>query len=156
MDIDIQIDGPFAAEIEPAGIEEALKVTFQLFPPRGKSTVSVVVTSAETVQQLNRAYRGIDAPTDVLSFDNTADPDFPGEEISSHLGDIIIACPIARQQAIAGGHTAAEEVLLLAVHGTLHLLGFDHDTPANKKEMWAAQEQVMAQLGLAHIQPTEN
>ena len=156
MDLDIQIDEPFTANIKPAGIEEALSLTFQLFSTNPGSTVSVVVTDSETVQQLNRNYRGIDAPTDVLSFDNVPDPDFPGAEAWPHLGDIIIAYPVAEHQAAAGGHTVLEEILLLTVHGTLHLLGFDHNTPANKAEMWAAQNQVMTQLNLAHIQPTEN
>jgi probable rRNA maturation factor len=48
------------------------------------------------------------------------------------------------------------EVTLLAVHGTLHLLGFDHDTPEHKAAMWSAQAQVMGDLGLAHVQPTED
>jgi probable rRNA maturation factor len=156
VDIEIQIDEPFAVSIKPAKLEEALSLTFQLFPPNVGSTVSVVVTDSETVQQLNRNYRGIDAPTDVLSFANVPDPDFPGDKAWPHLGDVIIAYPVAQYQAAASGHVVLEEVLLLAVHGTLHLLGFDHDSPANKERMWAAQHQVMAQLGLAHIQPTED
>jgi probable rRNA maturation factor len=156
VDIVIEVDQPFAANINPAGLENALQVTFRFFPPPVGGTVSVVVTNNETVQSLNRAYRGIDAPTDVLSFDNRPDPDFPGEEISSHLGDVIIAFPVAEKQAVVSGHAVSEEVLLLTVHGTLHLLGFDHDTPDNKEKMWAAQNQVLAALGLAHIQPTED
>jgi probable rRNA maturation factor len=155
VDIDIQIDGPFEADIKPASIKKALNSTFQLFPPLTEGTVAVVITNNQIVQQLNRDYRGIDAATDVLSFDNAPDADFPGEDISSHLGDIIIAYPVAQQQAAAGGHTTLEEVQLLAVHGALHLLGFDHDTPANKKKMWTAQQQVLARLDLGHIQPTE-
>ena len=156
MDVIVQVDKLFEANINPAKNEDALSVTFSLFPPQVDGTVSVVVTDNKTVQQLNRDYRGIDTPTDVLSFDNIPDPDFPGEEASQHLGDIIIAFPVAEKQAAAGGHTVLEEVLLLAVHGTLHLLGFDHDTPANKEKMWVAQNRVMAELNLVHIQPTED
>jgi len=151
VDIVIQVDNPFEASINPV-----LKVTFGLFPPPVDGTVTVVVTDNETIRQLNRDYRGTDAPTDVLSFDNIPDPDFPGQKGAPHLGDVVIAFPVAEKQAAVGGHTVLEEVLLLAVHGTLHLLGFDHDTPDNKEKMWTAQSRVMAGLGLAHIQPSEN
>jgi probable rRNA maturation factor len=73
-----------------------------------------------------------------------------------YLGEIVIAYPVAQAQAQAAGHTVQAEITLLAVHGLLHLFGFDHDTPENKKKMWAAQHQVMAGLGLAHVQPTES
>lgn len=156
MDIVIQVDNPFEPSINPVTVEDALKITFRLFPPPVDGTVSVVVTDTQTVQYLNRDYRGIDAPTDVLSFDNIPDLDFPGEEGSPHLGDVIIAFPVAETQAAVGGYTVLEEVLLLAVHGTLHLLGFDHHTPDNKEKMWVAQSRVMTALGLAHVQPTED
>ena len=156
MDVIIQVDELFEANINPVSIENALNVTFRLFPPPVNGTASVVITDNKVVQQLNRDYRGIDAPTDVLSFDNIPDPDFPGEEDSPHLGDVIIAYPVAEKQAAAGRHTVLEEILLLAVHGTLHLLGFDHDTPVNKEKMWTAQSRVMTELNLAHIQPTED
>jgi probable rRNA maturation factor len=57
---------------------------------------------------------------------------------------------------LASGHTPQDEITLLAVHGFLHLLGFDHDTPANRQVMWDIQAQTMAELGLAHVQPTES
>lgn len=158
MDIVIQIDAPFSAVINPGQIEQAVLTTFRLCPsPRTNeaSTVSVVITDNDTVQQLNYQYRGIDASTDVLSFEAIPDPDFPGDESQVHLGDIIIACPVAESQAAAAGHTPLEEVILLAVHGTLHLLGFNHDSPVSKKEMWTTQHRIMTELGLAHIQPTE-
>ncbi|RME82331.1 MAG: rRNA maturation RNase YbeY, partial [Caldilineae bacterium] len=71
------------------------------------------------------------------------------------LGDIVIAAPTAARQAHAAGHTPAEEICLLAVHGILHLLGYDHDTPARKEAMWQKQAQILAANGLAHVKPTE-
>ncbi|GIK41227.1 MAG: endoribonuclease YbeY [Chloroflexota bacterium] len=163
MDIIFQIDEPFQPHVEPNQIEQALHLTLdQLNRTAGSNgvtanSVTVVVTDNEVVQQLNAQYRGLDTPTDVLSFENTPDPDFPelDEAAAGHLGDIIIAYPVAEAQALAGGHMPPEEITLLAVHGFLHLLGFDHDTSEHKQAMWAIQQQVMAHLGLAHVQPTE-
>ncbi|MBE7551943.1 MAG: rRNA maturation RNase YbeY [Anaerolineales bacterium] len=163
MDIIFQIDEPFPPHVEPDRIEQALQLTLDQFNRTAGSnrvtanSVTVVVTDNELVQQLNAQYRSVDAPTDVLSFENTPDPDFPelDEAAAGHLGDIIIAYPVAEAQALAGGHRPSEEITLLAVHGFLHLLGFDHDTPDHKQAMWAIQKQVMAHLGLAHVQPTE-
>jgi probable rRNA maturation factor len=156
VDIIIQIDEPFLAQVNPARLEQALLITCRFCSTSSpESTVFIVITDNDTVQQLNHQYRGIDAPTDVLSFENIPDSDFPHSE-ATHLGDIIIAYPVAEIQALAAGHTVLEEVILLTVHGGLHLLGFDHNTPANKNKMWAAQHQIMTELGLAHIHPTEN
>jgi probable rRNA maturation factor len=162
MDISFQIDESFESKVDTALIEKALGVALDLFNPTSSSapppSVVVVVTDNETIQQLNYQYLGIDSPTDVLSFENIPDPDFPevDEAMLSHLGEIIIAYPVAQAQASAAGHAPQDEVTLLAVHGLLHLLGFDHDTPENRKNMWAAQHQIMTELGLAHVQPTEN
>ncbi len=154
MDIEIQIDDPFAPQIKAELIEAALTRTLTIMEM--PSAVTVVITDSQAVQELNAQYRGVDSPTDVLSFGNEPDPDFPDPEEDDYLGDVIIAYPVAEAQAQAAGHAVMDEVILLAVHGTLHLLGFDHDTPEDKAEMWAKQQQIMAELGLAHIQPTEN
>jgi probable rRNA maturation factor len=163
MDITFQLDELFQLQVETAPIEKALHLTLDLFAqtaggePATATSVTIVVTDDDMIRQLNAQYRGVDAPTDVLSFENAPDPDFPevDEAAAGHLGDIIIAYPTAQAQGVASGHSTQEEVTLLAVHGFLHLLGFDHDTPAHKKSMWAAQQQVLSALGLAHVQPTE-
>lgn len=118
--------------------------------------VSIVINTDEAVQSLNRNYRGVDAPTDVLSFETQNDNDdfvVPGEE--HYLGDIVIAAPTANRQAAAMGHTLIEEISLLVVHGILHLLGYDHLTPDEKSKMWALQAQILTHHGLAHVKPTE-
>ncbi len=158
MDIYLEVDEPFAAAINTERLEQAVQTALQLTNRSGQS-VAISVTDAETVQQLNLEYRHINAPTDVLSFENTPDPDFPDfpqEELAGHLGDIVIAYPVAQAQAQAAGHATMDEVMLLTVHGVLHLLGFDHDTDANKAQMWELQQTIMRQLGLPHVQPTEN
>ncbi len=159
MNIEIQIDDPFTALVQPEAIEVAARATLRLAAPGPAQSGGVVVsiTTGEAVQALNAQYRGIDKPTDVLSFENSPDPDFPvaEDEGEDYLGDVVIAYPIAEEQARQSNHTPLAELQLLTIHGILHLLGFDHDTAAGKATMWQAQSEILAQLGLAHVQPTE-
>lgn len=111
--------------------------------------ISIVLTDDSQLRGLNRDYLGIDAPTDVLSFPaSERDP----ETGRHYLGDILISIPRADSQAVAAGHALEEEVQLLIVHGTLHLLGHDHTEADDKTKMWAAQADVLARIGLSHIQ----
>lgn len=106
--------------------------------------LSVVVGSDDDVRHLNRQYRAVDAPTDVLSF--PADPAPDGEP---YLGDLILSLPYIQRQADAGQHTVSDELTLVVIHGTLHLLGYDHDTPENQAAMWAVQSDALAALDVA-------
>lgn len=105
------------------------------------ATLSVVLADDETVQALNRQYRGIDAPTDVLSFG--AGREEPADD-ASDLGDLIIAAPHLARQAAAQNHAFGDELLLAIVHGTLHLLGYDHDNRAHEEAMWRLQAEALA------------
>jgi probable rRNA maturation factor len=110
--------------------------------------LTIVLTDDAQLHKLNREYLGVDAPTDVLSFPaSETDP----ETGTPYLGDILISIPRAKQQAQAAGHSVEDEVQLLVVHGTLHLLGHDHATAAEKNRMWQAQAEVLLQLGLSHV-----
>ena len=86
-----------------------------------RGSVNVLVTSSRELRSLNRRFRGKDKPTDVLSF-----PALPAVR-NAHAGDIAISAEIAAQNARALGHSAAEEVRILALHGLLHLRGYDHE-----------------------------
>lgn len=110
----------------------------------GPADLTIVIGDDSQLHALNRQFLGIDAPTDVLSFpaDDT-DPD-SGER---YIGDILISYPRAADQAANAGHTVHEELQLLVVHGVLHLLGFDHAWPEEKKRMWEIQAQVLESLG---------
>ncbi len=159
MEIFLEIDPQFNPVVDEPQLRQAVETTLTLMQPEADpaQSVAISITDTPTIRELNRQFRGIDAPTDVLSFVNEPDPDFPDQdpETAAHLGDLVIAYPIAAAQAHAGGHPPMAEVVLLTVHGLLHLLGFDHDTAAAKTAMWSAQRRVLAELGLAHIQPTE-
>ncbi|MCL2499367.1 MAG: rRNA maturation RNase YbeY [Defluviitaleaceae bacterium] len=101
--------------------------------------LSVIFASSEEIRRINNNYRGIDDETDVLSF-----PGFPG---SPALGDIVICMEVAERQAREYGHTPERELAFLAVHGLLHLMGYDHDTPEEEKRMCAAQEEILRMIG---------
>jgi probable rRNA maturation factor len=111
--------------------------------------LTIVLTDNAQLHELNRDYLGIDAPTDVLSFPaSETDP----ETGRRYLGDILISVARAEEQARAAGHAAEAEVQLLVVHGTLHLLGYDHAGAAEKARMWKAQAEVLERLGLSEIE----
>jgi probable rRNA maturation factor len=110
--------------------------------------LSVMLSDDEQLQQLNRDYLGIDAATDVLSFPASETNPESGER---YLGDILVSVPRASQQAAAAGHPLEAEVQLLVVHGVLHLLGYDHAEPQEKRRMWAAQADILDSLGLGNI-----
>ena len=87
-------------------------------PARARGSVTIAIVPDARVRALNRQYRRIDRPTDVLSF--------PADE-RHHLGDIVIASGVARRQAFEAGHPLRTELRVLALHGLLHLLGYDHE-----------------------------
>lgn len=114
----------------------------------GRGELSVVITDDEEVHDLNRRFRGVDAPTDVLAFGAESEdttfvtaPDAP-----LLLGDVVISCPRAREQAVEAGHPLSAEIQLLVVHGVLHLLGYDHARPEEGALMWARQEEILRTL----------
>lgn len=109
--------------------------------------VSIAFVDNDRMHELNKRFRGIDAPTDVLSFecDNLED-EFPDEascEIYS-LGDVVIAPDVARAQAGEYGSTPAEEIELLLVHGVLHLCGYDHIDDDEALAMQAKERDILA------------
>jgi probable rRNA maturation factor len=145
--ISVQVDELFAAEIDATGLAGAAEAAL-LAEGDGDSEVSLVVTSDEVLAELNRHYRGVEGPTDVLSF--AARESAPGfvsaPEADNYLGDVLIALPFVRRQAAELGRDLDDELRLLVVHGTLHLLGYDHAEPDEEAEMWARQDEILAGL----------
>lgn len=154
IDVLVEVAPGDAPDGVVAMLETAVLTTLaheQLSPPL---ELSILLTDDAQIQQMNRDFRGVDKPTDVLSF--PAGDALPGmEEADPYLGDIAISVPYATRQAAQAGHDLAGELQLLAVHGLLHLLGYDHDDAEEKAAMWAAQTAVLAQLHLQHVTPTE-
>ncbi len=156
FEIEVRIETPIS-EPEATLVEKivtAVSITLRLQQAAVPVVMTVALTDDEVIQQLNFTYRGQDKATDVLSF--AAGEPMPGmADGPLYLGDVIISVPTARRQAAKAGHSLLAELQLLAVHGTLHLLGLDHVDKIEKREMWAAQTAVMTQLGLPHVFATE-
>jgi probable rRNA maturation factor len=113
-------------------IREAIEETLRR-EQRDDAEVSVLIANDVTIRSLNRAYRGIDSPTDVLAF---AMNEGSFTNLNPHvLGDVVISVERAQVQAKSIGHSFCEELRLLAVHGTLHLLGYEDQTPAGRVRM---------------------
>lgn len=145
LEVDVLNDAAWPVE---AGIlSRAAEQTFELWGRSHDCALTIVIEDDEAVAALNRQFRGIDAPTDVLSFPAETprlDPDGP-----IYLGDLVIAFPYAAAQALREDHALMDSFALLVVHGTLHLLGYDHHSAETRRAMWAAQDAALLALGLS-------
>jgi len=143
-------------EIQPILLEQLEKI-LQLageLEHVDSGEVALRFVTDEEIHQLNKDYRGIDRPTDVLSF---AMQEMGDDELAivygeptmiELLGDIVISIPTAIAQSKEYGHTVEREIGFLFVHGFLHLIGYDHDNEADEIEMFAKQELILQQAGL--------
>ena len=105
---------------------------------------SVVFMNDEEIHEMNREYRGVDRVTDVISFAFEDNDDLVYNDIRM-LGDIFICIPQMKRQAIEYGHSEKRELAFLAVHGILHLLGYDHMNEEEEKEMFSLQEELLSE-----------
>lgn len=138
--------------LETALLERAARLTLDLSPDHSNADMTIVLADDRQLHELNLDYLGVDAPTDVLAFPaSEADPETGVE----YLGDVVISIPRAAQQAQAAGHSLEAEAQLLVVHGTLHLLGYDHAAAEDKAVMWEMQAKVLEQIGLSYLQMRE-
>lgn len=139
----------FPAEISRM-VEEAARMVGKIYG-LDKAEVSVTLTDNAYIHELNKQYRGIDRPTDVLSFalNESEEPEtLDGPEVNV-LGDLIISVERAEAQAEDYGHSLRREIAFLTVHGMLHLLGYDHMEDEEREEMEAEQRFVMDKLGIS-------
>ncbi|MBQ7829183.1 MAG: rRNA maturation RNase YbeY [Clostridia bacterium] len=134
-------------------IREAVETTLDFEDFQNHCEVSVTFTDNEGIHELNKKFREVDKPTDVLSFPlfdfegGTDEP--PVDEIMSNLGDIVISLEKAKEQAEEYGHSFEREVAFLCVHSMLHLLGYDHETSEEDEvEMRSKQTEIMRIMGL--------
>ena len=126
--------------IDPEFLTNAVKMTLKALK-KDEVDVTLKLTDNAEIKQINQTYRGINQTTDVLSFSQDF---FNPETGRKYLGDIIISVEKAHQQAEQYNLSINEECAYLAIHGTLHLLGFDHEEKTEKTEMWALQEKIFS------------
>ncbi len=130
-------------------IRRAVKETLSYEGFSRNAEVSIVICDNDAIREINSEYRGIDAPTDVLSFPQFESADEYPALGYVPIGDIIISAERAAEQADTFGHSFERELAFLAVHSTLHLLGYDHvGSEEEEAVMRAKQRDVMARLGL--------
>ena len=114
---------------------------------KAPAEVSVLLADDALVTTLNRDYRGQDRPTNVLSFP-AGDPAWPGPPEPALLGDVVVALDTVRREAEAEGRPLADHLTHLLVHGTLHLLGYDHASDDEAQTMEALEVELLAGLGV--------
>ena len=112
----------------------------------GEVGFNIIIVNNDYIHELNRDYRNIDRETDVITFaledDKTFDIPF------RILGDVYISIDKAKSQSIEYGHSLERELCFLAVHGFLHLLGYDHMTEDDEKQMFGLQEEILNEMGI--------
>ena len=111
-----------------------------------EGSVAVYVCGDEEIHEMNLLYRSIDRPTDVLSFPASEGEQNPAE--GDFLGDIAISLDKAETQAIEYGHSFKRELTFLTLHGTLHLLGYDHIEEDDRKVMFSLQNKILEKMGI--------
>lgn len=159
--VENEIDAGYDFDIHET-VEKAVKKALQHEDCPYEAEVNVLITNLEGIREYNNDYRGIDSPTDVLSFpavDYPAPADFSiaASDVSSYfnpetgelmLGDIILCHDRIVSQAEEFGHSQLREFTFLIVHSMLHLMGYDHMTPDEEREMFAHQNDIMNELGI--------
>lgn len=123
--------------------EKLIKNVFKNF--NNKKEFNIIFVSKEEIQKINREYRKIDKVTDVISFALCDDKDIIQTD---ELGDIFICVDRAIEQADEYGHSVTREMAFLAVHGYLHLCGYDHMTPEDEKIMFEKQDEILNKAGI--------
>ncbi|MBI4218869.1 MAG: rRNA maturation RNase YbeY [Chloroflexi bacterium] len=153
--VDLHIDDRFLGLVSEATVRRAAELAMKRERRAGPAHASIAITGDDVLRRLNREFRGDDKVTDVLSFGSSSRaregrvepsdfPAAPGERPS--LGDVIISYPQAERQARAAGHSVERELALLAAHGILHLLGFDHVEIEEERVMFAKQDAILAEV----------
>ncbi|MBM3133726.1 MAG: rRNA maturation RNase YbeY [Chloroflexi bacterium] len=157
VELDIQIARDFAVPIDEGQLRRLVETALRATGLSGTVELSLTLSDDAEVQRLNREFRGVDAPTDVLSFPLFShvgqggilpyeEPPFvPPPDGILHLGDVVLSYPRAVAQAAEYGHSVQRELGYLTVHGVLHLLGYDHEAEADKERMRAREEAILSE-----------
>ena len=131
---------------ELIGLNELLKYALN-YMKVNNAEFNVIIIDNTRIHEINREYRGVDRPTDVITFALEDHQDIEFEDIRL-LGDIYISIEKARSQAEEYGHSLKREISFLTVHGLLHLLGYDHMNDVDEKEMFQLQNDILDSYGI--------
>lgn len=169
--VSVRVFPPFRRLVSAPWVRRVVQTALATEPGlKGQVEVGVVIADDAQVRRLNRRYRGVDHTTDVLAFSFAHQGHYEGEgrppEVEEvpfprpdphllPLGEVVVSYPQAERQAREAGHTVEEELALLLVHGTLHLLGYDHATEAEEQRMKAREREALQALGRARTGPVD-
>ena len=143
MSVEIRVKSEFSARVSRARLVRIARKTLRA--EKAGAALTIYVTDDAEIHQLNRAFHGTDAPTDVLAFPLQVEKRSTWGRLIKrpYAGDIVISYDRARAQARAAAWRIADELDVLAVHGILHLFGYDDLTPRKRAEMWRRQEEIL-------------
>jgi len=141
----IEINNESAIEVDEAALQRLASYAFDMMHVHPDAELAIVLVDEAAMEQLHVQWMDEPGPTDVLSF--PMDELRPGTEEEPSpaglLGDVVLCPQVAQVQAETAGHTLMDELLLLTTHGILHLLGFDHAEPAEEREMFGIQRDIL-------------
>jgi probable rRNA maturation factor len=147
LPVSIEIANESGIDVDTDAILDVARYTLGETGVSPLAELSILLVDADYMADLNHRWMGGDGPTDVLAFplDEASFDHGPGENGAEPtlLGDIVLCPEVAGRQAAAAGHSAAHEVALLTIHGTLHLLGYDHAEPEEEREMFGLQARLL-------------
>jgi len=153
-EIEVSIKEDFRELVNEDNIRRIVQQVLELEKTPPPCEMSIVFTDNKTIHRLNRDYRRIDRPTDVLSFCMAAEEEkgsfpfiLPPDDIT-RLGEVIISYPQAEAQAAEQGLPIDKELTLLLIHGILHLLGYDHEGTTDEAKMQAREKQLMHDINV--------
>jgi probable rRNA maturation factor len=146
--IDIHVEGKFRGLVEGGWVKKIVGQILEAEKVPSPYEVSLVFTDSKKMKQLNRDYRGMDEPTDVLAFNMLPQKgtDFSfalPPDGATRIGEVIISYPQAVEQAREQGHSPERELALLIIHGILHLLSYDHEKPEEESEMREKERELL-------------
>jgi len=153
MEINVLVDEGLEGCLEASWLESVAEKVLAAQGADSRAELGLVIAGQERVRQLNLSYLGKDEPTDVLAFSML--PEQPGGDIApfvvppdgiKHLGEVIISYPQAVIQAEEHQHSVKKEIAILIIHGVLHLLGYEHDTPELEREMRAREAEILSYI----------
>jgi probable rRNA maturation factor len=149
LELGVQIALTSAEGIDEARLRRVVEGTLSFCGVSSPVELGVLIADDEEMRKLNRTYRGRDETTDVLSFGMGGEDFILPPDGIRHLGEVIISYPQAVRQSREMGHSVEKELMLLVIHGVLHLLGYDDEEPEAEQRMREAGENISRRLNSA-------